>query len=54
MALFIIINMGIGFYNVGLFDEAFSCFESAEIKLGEIQDQICKQKDLKESLENYF
>jgi len=33
LVLMVLINLGIAFYKVGLFDEAFSCFEHSEVKL---------------------
>ena len=44
LPFYIIINMGIAFYKAGLLDEAYSCFETSDIKIREIESQIREQQ----------
>lgn len=35
--------MGICFYRVNLYDEAYSCFESADVRIKEFETQLIQQ-----------
>lgn len=43
LILFIVINMGTCFYKVNLYDEAFSCFESADVRIKEFEQLLIMQ-----------